>query len=128
VRSWLAAARLSRFTDVFIENGYDDPELVSMLGDDDFDAMGITQLGFRKRLRRLAALLPETGVAPPFDVADWLKSGNCEAFAQTFIDNGYDERQLIIDLQDEDLDALGITQLGFRKKLRLMATRLAKAT
>tara|TARA_R110002050_G_scaffold27665_1_gene71756 strand:+ start:317 stop:466 length:150 start_codon:yes stop_codon:yes gene_type:complete len=42
----------------------------------------------------------------------------------TFIDNGYDDLELVLELGDEDLDAMGIKPLGFRKKIKLQVKKL----
>ena len=76
--------------------------------------------------------LPSTSSSPnpsedaPWSVTKWLQDNGCSQFSQQFIDNGYDDLELVSALGDEDLDAMGITALGFRKKLKLIAGRLAK--
>ena len=44
----------------------------------------------------------------------------------SFVENGYDDLEVILALEDDDLDEIGIKQKGLRKKIMLQVAKLAK--
>jgi tetratricopeptide (TPR) repeat protein len=62
-----------------------------------------------------------------FSVRAWLQSFRFERFADQFIENGYDDLELIVELDDDDLDSIGIDKAGFRKKIKLQVAKLKKS-
>lgn len=48
-------------------------------------------------------------------VSEWLRSLGLSQYSTSFYDNGYDELELCKQIQDEDLDAIGVTHPLHRK-------------
>jgi alpha-tubulin suppressor-like RCC1 family protein len=65
------------------------------------------------------------GSSTPWNVTTWLTSFGFQRFAESFIDNGYDDLEVVLHLDDDDLDAIGITQMGLRKKIKLQVAKLS---
>ena len=49
-----------------------------------------------------------------------------QRYLDAFVENGYDDLEVILALEDDDLDELGIKLKGQRKKLMLQVAKLAK--
>jgi len=58
------------------------------------------------------------------EVAQWLMTLNLEYLIDTFYKQGYDDINVIRELNEQDLDALGIDKTGVRKKLLLYVKKL----
>ena len=56
----------------------------------------------------------------------WLKENNLWPFRDLFVDNGYDELEVIAAITPADLKELGVTLPGHVKKILLKTARLAK--
>jgi hypothetical protein len=54
----------------------------------------------------------------PSRVREWLSRINLERYFDQFIANGYDDLDTVENLTDEDLDAIGVTLAGHRKRLK----------
>jgi serine/threonine protein kinase len=65
---------------------------------------------------------------PPNNISSWLKSIGMSQYESNFIDNGYDDLEIIkIDgLTEEELISIGITLGGHRKKLKVKVNELQK--
>lgn len=62
VHSWLVKNRLDIFEDVFIQNGYDELDVIAELDETDLDAMKINLPGHRKKiLLRVKQLKEQAG-------------------------------------------------------------------
>ncbi|EGD76483.1 hypothetical protein PTSG_07599 [Salpingoeca rosetta] len=57
-------------------------------------------------------------------VRAWLSALRLEAYADMFMSKGYDDLDVVCDLTQDDLDCLGISRPGHRKKLLLAAQKL----
>eukprot|EP01147_Barroeca_monosierra_P010758 gene10758-2845_t len=57
-------------------------------------------------------------------VQAWLNALGLDIYSDTFLQNGFDDLDVIADLTPGDLDCLGILRRGHRKKLLLAANRL----
>lgn len=60
-------------------------------------------------------------------VHEWLKALRLEQYHGRFVDAGYDDLEVLVDLDEGDLDHVGVTLPGHRKKLLLARAALAKA-
>ena len=58
-------------------------------------------------------------------VASWLADLKLQRYESNFVEHGYDDRDVILALSEQDLDTLGITLAGHRKRLLLAAGKLA---
>ncbi len=56
------------------------------------------------------------------EVRAWLASLKLEQYASSFIENGYDDLSALADMDDKDLDTLGITRAGHRKRILVSGT------
>ena len=62
VRSWLVKNKLDIFEDVFMQNGYDELDVIAELDETDLDAMNINLPGHRKKiLLRVKQLKEQAG-------------------------------------------------------------------
>lgn len=50
-------------------------------------------------------------------VAEWLRSLRLEQYAESFIDNGYDDLEICKQVGDPDLDAIGVFNASHRARL-----------
>ena len=50
------------------------------------------------------------------DVRSWLAKSNLQRFEEIFESNGYDDLDVIAEINEADLDAMEITLPGHRKK------------
>lgn len=50
-------------------------------------------------------------------VAEWLRSLRLEQYAESFIDNGYDDLEICKQVGDPDLDAIGVFNASHRSRL-----------
>lgn len=60
-------------------------------------------------------------------ISMWLRELHLDRYEPNFLDNGYDDWEVITHLDDEDLDAMKITLPGHRKKILLAVKKLAAA-
>eukprot|EP00009_Paramoeba_aestuarina_P004544 CAMPEP_0201520358 /NCGR_PEP_ID=MMETSP0161_2-20130828/10663_1 /ASSEMBLY_ACC=CAM_ASM_000251 /TAXON_ID=180227 /ORGANISM="Neoparamoeba aestuarina, Strain SoJaBio B1-5/56/2" /LENGTH=591 /DNA_ID=CAMNT_0047918681 /DNA_START=281 /DNA_END=2056 /DNA_ORIENTATION=+ len=61
-----------------------------------------------------------------WDLETWLTGFGFERFKDAFIENGYDDLEVILALEDDDLVEIGIKQKGLRKKVMLQVAKLSK--
>ena len=57
-------------------------------------------------------------------VEQWLKDAGMDKYTTKFLDNGYDTQDLCAELQDQDLDAIGIAKRDHRKRLFALSKQL----
>lgn len=60
-------------------------------------------------------------------VTAWLEKLKLEQYINNFMDGGYDTPAAIMDLDEEDLDAIGVTLPGHKKRLLVAAKRYSNA-
>ena len=58
-------------------------------------------------------------------VCEWLKALGLSQYAQSFLDNGYDDLEICKQVGDPDLDAIGVQNPTHRHKL-LKSVRLLR--
>ena len=63
VGKWLNSLNLGKYSQSFLDNGYDDLEICKQLGDPDLDAIGVDSTGDRQKLLAAAKQLNEKGNA-----------------------------------------------------------------
>ncbi|CAH1128601.1 unnamed protein product [Ceutorhynchus assimilis] len=63
VTEWLISLRLGKYSESFIDNGYDDLEICKQIGDPDLDAIGVFNPSHRARLLQSVRTLREEGAA-----------------------------------------------------------------
>lgn len=61
IESWLNSLDLGKYTQSFLDNGYDDLEICKQIGEPDLDAIGVESEDDRKKLLEAAKDLKETG-------------------------------------------------------------------
>ena len=59
-----------------------------------------------------------------FDV--WFQENNLTSFKQLFLDNGYDELEVVSTITDSELREIGVNLPGHRKKILLKTMSLGK--
>ncbi|XP_032829333.2 uncharacterized protein LOC116953335 isoform X2 [Petromyzon marinus] len=57
-------------------------------------------------------------------VGEWLKALRLGQYADSFLDNGYDDLEICKQIGDADLDAIGVLERRHRRKLRAAVARL----
>eukprot|EP00055_Hartaetosiga_balthica_P007787 m.27392 g.27392 ORF g.27392 m.27392 type:complete len:521 (+) comp5936_c0_seq1:36-1598(+) len=88
-------------------------------GDDDYESQAAISFTPQSRVRH-AFLTKQLGEA----VKSWLGALLLSQYTSNFLDNGFDDLEVVSDITDEDLSALSITLPGHRKKLSLAVKRL----
>ncbi len=63
VQEWLTFLQLSNYCSAFIDNGYDEMEVVKQIGPADLDALGIVNIAHRSLLLEAVRVLKEQGAA-----------------------------------------------------------------
>ncbi len=77
VLSWLKTLQLQRYTQAFVDNGYDDLEICKQIGHPDLDAIGVFDQVHRNRiLRAVDRLRQEGGVAVYFTLENPFENSN----------------------------------------------------
>ncbi|XP_056262253.1 caskin-2-like isoform X3 [Pseudoliparis swirei] len=148
IYQWLSDFQLEQYIGNFISAGYDFPT-ISRMTPEDLTAIGVTKPGHRKKIsmeinnldipewlpeyipvrlpaprrsrtpwRRLSVLLPQA------DLGEWLGAIGLPQYHQKLSENGYDSIGIVRDLTWEDLQEIGIMQLGHQKKLMLAVRKL----
>ncbi|XP_013792257.1 sterile alpha motif domain-containing protein 5-like, partial [Limulus polyphemus] len=75
VEEWLRSFNLNQYAESFLDNGYDDLEICKQIGEDDLDAIGVTDDLHRQQiLRAVRELLEQGGSAVYFTVEEQRKS------------------------------------------------------
>src|SRR3984885_6097072 len=64
---------------------------------------------------------------PMQQITDWLESLGLSEYAQRFAENDIDF-SILADLTDQDLEKIGVTSLGHRRKILRAIAELGKAT
>ncbi|KFO69720.1 Sterile alpha motif domain-containing protein 5, partial [Cuculus canorus] len=60
-------------------------------------------------------------------VYEWLKTLQLPQYAQSFVDNGYDDLEVCKQIGDPDLDAIGVAVPQHRRRLHRAVRRLKEA-
>lgn len=58
------------------------------------------------------------------DVRSWLAKSNLQRFEEIFENSGYDDLEVIAEINEADLDAMEISLPGHRKKILLRVQQL----
>uniref|UniRef100_A0AAQ4RXY5 CASK interacting protein 2 n=1 Tax=Gasterosteus aculeatus aculeatus TaxID=481459 RepID=A0AAQ4RXY5_GASAC len=93
----------------------------------DLTAIGVTKPGHRKKISMeinnlsIPEWLPEY---IPADLGEWLSAIGLQQHHKKLSENGYDSISIVRDLTWEDLQEIGIIQLGHQKKLMLAVKKL----
>jgi len=61
-----------------------------------------------------------------FSVENWFQENNLNSFKQIFLDNGYDELEVVAAITDDELREIGVNLPGHRKKILLKTLTLRK--
>lgn len=56
----------------------------------------------------------------------WFQENNLASFKQLFLDNGYDELEVVAAITDSELREIGVNLPGYRKKILLKTLSLGK--
>ncbi|XP_034566480.1 caskin-2-like [Notolabrus celidotus] len=126
IYQWLSEFQLEQYTGNFISAGYDVPT-ISRMTPEDLTAIGVTKPGHRKKISleinnlNIPEWLPEY---IPSDLGEWLSAIGLPQYHKKLSENGYDSISIVKDLTWEDLQEIGITQLGHQKKLMLAVKKL----
>ncbi|XP_059204717.1 caskin-2-like isoform X2 [Centropristis striata] len=126
IYQWLSEFQLQQYTGSFISAGYDVPT-ISRMTPEDLTAIGVTKPGHRKKISieisnlNIPEWLPEY---IPSDLGEWLSAIGLPQYHKKLSENGYDSISIVRDLTWEDLQEIGITQLGHQKKLMLAVKKL----
>uniref|UniRef100_A0A8C9X8F4 CASK interacting protein 2 n=1 Tax=Sander lucioperca TaxID=283035 RepID=A0A8C9X8F4_SANLU len=126
IYQWLSEFQLEQYTGNFISAGYDVPT-ISRMTPEDLTAIGVTKPGHRKKISmeinnmNIPEWLPEY---IPSDLGEWLSAIGLPQYHKKLSENGYDSISIVRDLTWEDLQEIGIIQLGHQKKLMLAVRKL----
>ncbi|GCC34890.1 hypothetical protein chiPu_0013367 [Chiloscyllium punctatum] len=114
--NWLSEFQLQHYTANFINAGYDVPT-ISRMTPEDLTAIGVTKPGHRKKISTEIGKLSIPEWLPdyrPADLFEWLSAIGLPQYHKKLVDNGYDSINFISEITWEDLQEIGITQLGKR--------------
>ncbi|XP_038064631.1 histone-lysine N-methyltransferase 2D-like isoform X2 [Patiria miniata] len=126
IYEWLRRQRMPEYTNNFTKAGYDMPTIARMTPED-LTAIGVTKPGHRKRISAMISQLNEPDGIPnykPPDVVMWLKLLDLYQYYNTFLSNSYGTMDAVSEITWEDLQEMGINQLGHQKKFTLAIKRL----
>ncbi|XP_069785137.1 caskin-2-like isoform X3 [Narcine bancroftii] len=124
--NWLSEFQLQHYTANFINAGYDVPT-ISRMTPQDLTAIGVTKPGHRKKISTEIGKLSIPEWLPdykPVDLFEWLNAIGLPQYHKKLVDNGYDSISFISEITWEDLQEIGITQLGHQKKLMIAVKKL----
>ncbi|KAM8844354.1 caskin-2 isoform 2-T2 [Spinachia spinachia] len=126
IYQWLRDFQLEQYIGNFLQAGYDVPT-ISRMTPEDLTAIGVTKPGHRKKISMeinnlsIPEWLPEY---IPADLGEWLSAIGLQQHHKKLSENGYDSISIVKDLTWEDLQEIGIIQLGHQKKLMLAVKKL----
>ncbi|XP_067860465.1 caskin-2-like isoform X2 [Heptranchias perlo] len=124
--NWLSEFQLQHYTANFINAGYDVPT-ISRMTPEDLTAIGVTKPGHRKKISTEIGKLSIPEWLPdykPVDLFEWLSAIGLPQYHKKLVDNGYDSINFISEITWEDLQEIGITQLGHQKKMMIAVKKL----
>ncbi|XP_078426917.1 caskin-2 isoform X1 [Cetorhinus maximus] len=124
--NWLSEFQLQHYTANFINAGYDVPT-ISRMTPEDLTAIGVTKPGHRKKISTEIGKLSIPEWLPdykPVDLFEWLSAIGLPQYHKKLVDNGYDSISFISEITWEDLQEIGITQLGHQKKMMIAVKKL----
>ncbi|XP_067913999.1 caskin-2-like isoform X2 [Heterodontus francisci] len=124
--NWLSEFQLQHYTANFINAGYDVPT-ISRMTPEDLTAIGVTKPGHRKKISTEIGKLSIPEWLPdykPADLFEWLSAIGLPQYHKKLVDNGYDSINFISEITWEDMQEIGITQLGHQKKMMIAVKRL----
>ncbi|XP_051889156.1 caskin-2-like isoform X2 [Pristis pectinata] len=124
--NWLSEFQLQHYTANFINAGYDVPT-ISRMTPEDLTAIGVTKPGHRKKISTEISKLSIPEWLPdyrPVDLFEWLSAIGLSQYHKKLVDNGYDSITFISEITWEDLQEIGITQLGHQKKMMIAVKKL----
>ncbi|XP_029456382.1 caskin-2 isoform X2 [Rhinatrema bivittatum] len=127
IYSWLSEFQLQMYTANFVNAGYDVPT-ISRMTPEDLTAVGVTKPGHRKKISTEISKLSIAEWLPnytPDDLMEWLSAIGLPQYHKKLVENGYDSITIVTDLTWEDLQEIGINQLGHQKKIMLAVKKLA---
>ncbi|XP_035197954.1 caskin-2 isoform X5 [Oxyura jamaicensis] len=126
IYNWLREFQLESYTANFLNAGYDVPT-ISRMTPEDLTAIGVTKPGHRKKISTEIGQLSIAEWLPnyiPADLMDWLSAIGLPQYHKKLVNNGYDSITIVTDLTWEDLQEIGINQLGHQKKIMLAVKKL----
>ncbi|KAG8129056.1 hypothetical protein E2320_015917 [Naja naja] len=126
IYNWLSDFQLECYTANFLNAGYDVPT-ISRMTPEDLTAIGVTKPGHRKKISTEIGQLSIAEWLPnyiPDDLMEWLSAIGLPQYHKKLVSNGYDSINIVTDLTWEDLQEIGINQLGHQKKIMLAVKRL----
>ncbi|XP_056607785.1 caskin-2 isoform X3 [Triplophysa dalaica] len=126
IYQWLSEFQLEQYTSNFLNAGYDVPT-ISRMTPEDLTAIGVTKPGHRKKISLEIGNLSIPDWLPeyiPQDLGEWLSAIGLPQYHKKLTENGYDSINIVRDLTWEDLQEIGITQLGHQKKMMLAVKKL----
>lgn len=126
IYQWLSEFQLEQYTANFLNAGYDVPT-ISRMTPEDLTAIGVTKPGHRKKISLEIGNLSIPEWLPeyiPQDLGEWLSAIGLPQYHKKLSENGYDSINIVRDLTWEDLQEIGITQLGHQKKIMLAVKKL----
>ncbi|XP_055510080.1 caskin-2-like isoform X2 [Leucoraja erinacea] len=124
--NWLSEFQLQHYTANFINAGYDVPT-ISRMTPEDLTAIGVTKPGHRKKISTEIGKLSIPEWLPdykPVGLFEWLSAIGLPQYHKKLVDNGYDSITFISEITWEDLQEIGITQLGHQKKVMIAVKKL----
>ncbi|XP_026770732.3 caskin-2 isoform X5 [Pangasianodon hypophthalmus] len=123
---WLREFHLEQYTTNFLTAGYDVPT-ISRMTPEDLTAIGVTKPGHRKKISTEISKLNIPEWLPdyiPADIGEWLGTIGLAQYQKRLAENGYDSINIVRDITWEDLQEIGINQLGHQKKMMLAVKKL----
>ncbi|XP_065826355.1 E3 ubiquitin-protein ligase RNF213-like isoform X3 [Oscarella lobularis] len=116
-KKWFEELGLMQYYNKFIEEGFDDLEVVAVITECDLEELGVRRGHRRKILNRFSSqrrsLQQEDA---KLEVKQWIDSAGCIQYYDTFIDEGFDDMESLSLIKEEDLTAMKL-KLGFKRKI-----------
>ncbi|ESO12239.1 hypothetical protein HELRODRAFT_105246 [Helobdella robusta] len=125
---WLESINQTDCFHLFLQSGYD-MHTVSRMTPEDLTAIGITFPSVRKRLAiEISRLQIPDGIPNfwPSSVQEWLQYIHLQCYYDTLMKENYTNLEKVMEITWEDLEDIGIKQLGHQKKIILAIDKLKK--
>lgn len=116
---------LELYLQVFLQNGFDEMDTLREIEDDDMRQLGMLPYHIQQLRQSLVENRAEEALAAN-PVAVFLRSHGLGVHANSFVQSGFDEMDLLFELEDADLNDLGVSRghaLKLRRHLRELQTQ-----
>jgi len=123
VAVFLCELGMSQYAGKLISNGFDEMETLLEIEDTDLRDLGITPCHLVKLRRKLQELQRQSSVTSretleDNPVAAFMHGVGLEQYAAVLVQNGFDDMETLLEIEDSDMRDLGFS-VGHARKLRL---------